>query len=93
MRDANGDFQAFAWRWAMALTSQPSVTGSTDEAGFGSWLADALRKDPAFAGASVWSQFAGVNIHARSWIPLGHQVCHTIRVRWRFAVITRAGEA
>jgi arginine utilization protein RocB len=55
MRDANGDFQAFAWRWAMALTSQPSVTGSTDEAGFGSWLADALRKDPAFAGASVWT--------------------------------------
>jgi arginine utilization protein RocB len=55
MRDANGDFQAFARRWAMALTSQPSVTGSTDEAGFGSWLADALRKDPAFAGASVWT--------------------------------------
>jgi arginine utilization protein RocB len=55
MRNANRDFHAFAKRWAFALTSKPSVTGSTDEAAFGSWLADALRKDPAFAEARIWA--------------------------------------
>lgn len=46
---------AFVRRWAIALTERPSVTGTPDEASFAPWLVDALRADPAFAGAVIWS--------------------------------------
>ncbi len=50
-----------ARRWALALTRQPSVTGTSDEAAFGPWLAGELKADPAFRDALIWTMPVGVN--------------------------------
>ncbi|PSC06616.1 arginine utilization protein RocB [Alsobacter soli] len=46
---------ASARRWALELTRRRSVTGTADEASFGPWLAERLRREPAFGRAEVWS--------------------------------------
>ncbi len=46
---------ASARDWAVALTRQPSVTGTADEAAFGPWLVARLSTVFAARRASVWS--------------------------------------
>ena len=47
--------EASARAWAMALTRQPSVTGTDDEAAFGPWLAGRLSGAFATRRADVWT--------------------------------------
>ena len=46
---------ASARAWAIALTRQPSVTGTADEAAFGPWLAGRLSEAFATRRATVWT--------------------------------------
>ena len=42
--------------WAIRLTERASVTGTSDEASFGPWMADELRQAGSFGdGADIWS--------------------------------------
>jgi arginine utilization protein RocB len=41
--------------WALAMTRQPSVTGSADEAAFGPWLVARLGATAAFRHATIWT--------------------------------------
>ena len=55
------DMAARTRDWALALTAQPSVTGTAQEAAFGPWLADRLRAAGtfgaagAFGAAEIWT--------------------------------------
>ena len=66
--------------WAIRLTERPSETGTSDEAGFGPWLAEELRQAGTFGdSAEVWSFPVALVILANvlpcSFVELGLKPC------------------